>query len=315
MKEHNRIDRQRPRGKGQVALLRALILTSLLTGLIKVVAGQGAQQVQGAQYPFGFDQFEQSYSLINPAYIGQKGDLGIDLVSQVSGNSRGEVASYFATISYRINKQKEGNPQYIGLNLYADRAGPFLSATRFYGMYAIDIALNDSLTLSGGLAAGGLNYQADPTPRSPGGSALSADAKGGIWLDGEKYYIGVSINQALNNRITPFEEPLQLDRHFNFTAGGDVDLGEDFALRLSGIIRTGNAEQELLNILLKIKETISGGFAYRFRRKQVVPKVGFSGVRIGNNELQARVSAKLGLPGRQAKAFQTIGLSVSYNVR
>ncbi len=293
-----------------------LVLTSLLTGLIEVVAGQGAQQVQDSYYPFGFDQFEQSYSLINPAYIGQNGTLGIDLVSQVDGNARGAVASYFTTISYRINKQKNRNPQHIGLSLYTDRQGPFLSATSFYGMYAIDIALNDTLTLSGGLAAGGLNYQVDPTRRSPGGSDFSADAKGGIWLDGEEYYIGASINQALNNRITPFEQPLQIDRHFNFTAGGDVDLGQAFALRLSGIIRTGNEEQELLNLLLKIKETIAGGFAYRFRRKQIVPKVGISGVAIGNNELQARVSTKLGLPGEQAiGAFQVIGLSVSYNVR
>lgn len=246
------------------------------------------------------------------------GSFGIDLANQFSGNTQGEVATFFSTISYQIADQNQGNPQHIGLNIYNDQNGPNISRTRFYGMYSVNVALNDSITVSGGLAIGGISYSIDATTGSvatAGNTAYAPDAKGGIWLKGNRFYLGISLNQALNNQITPSRDPIQIERHFNFTGQQRIPISQNLNLNLSANLRTGpNREEEgFLGINLRVKNKLDAGVSYQVNRAQIIPKIGIFDVNIGNQKLDAMASLRIPAPWSLGfRDLRALGLSASY---
>lgn len=271
-------------------------------------------------YPVQFDQFQRSYPFTNPAYVGQNGPLGINLGSQFTGNTSGQVATFFSTLSFRIQDQKKGNSQYLGLNVYNDQQGPKISTTRIYGMYAIKVELKDSLTLTGGIAGGALAFTIEPTGgpvATAGNTAIAPDAKGGVWLQGNTSYMGVSLNQAFNNDLTPFRTPIRLERHFNFTAGKKVRLNKRFAISGAANMRTGShiALQVILSTRLHIRESLEAGVAYHVNRAQIIPQIGIKSIQIGKHELTAAASYKIVAPwSRRLSALRALGLSINYRM-
>lgn len=291
----------------------------LLACLIQPSTGLTQTSPQDYIYPLQFDQFQQTYTVTNPAYIGQKGPLGIELGSQFSGNTQGEVATFFSTLSFRISDPKKGNRQYVGLNVYNDQIGPKISQTRFYGYYAISVELNDSLTLTGGLGGGGVAYTIEPTSgpvATAGNTAIALDAKGGIWLKGDQAYLGISLNQAFNNDLTPFQRPIRLERHFNFTAGKRIRLNKQFAISTAANLRTGPhiQVQGILHTSLIIRKVVEAGFAYQVNRAQIIPQVGLKQIQLGKNRLNMKASYRISAPwSRGFQDFRSLGLSIGYN--
>lgn len=296
----------------------------LLAGLIQPSTGLAQTGPQDYIYPIQFDQFQQTYSVTNPAYIGQNGPFGIDLGSQFSGNTQGEVATFFSTLSFRISGPKNGNRQHIGLSVYNDQQGPKISQTRFYGYYAISVDLNDSLTLTGGFGGGGVAYSIEPTGgpvATAGNTAIVQDAKGGIWLKGNEAYLGISLNQAFNNELTPLQRPMgrpiRLERHFNFTAGKRIPLNEQFAIKTSANLRTGPhiEGQGILHTSLIIRNSLEAGFAYQVNRAQIIPQVGLKQIELGKNHLNVKASYRVTAPwSRGLQDFRSLGLSIGYNM-
>ncbi len=290
----------------------------LLAGLMQASSGLAQTGPQDYIYPIQFDQFQHTYTVTNPAYIGQNGPFGIDLGSQFSGNTQGEVATFFSTLSFRISNPKKGNRQYVGLTVYNDEIGPKISQTRFYGYYAISVELNDSLSLTGGLGGGGVAYTIEPTGgpvATAGNTAIVQDAKGGIWLKGHQAYLGISLNQVFNNELTPFQRPIKLERHFNFTAGKRIRLNKQFAINTSANLRTGPhiEGQGILHSSLIIRKTVEAGFAYQVNRAQIIPQVGLKQIKLGKNHLNVKASYRISAPwSRGLQDFRSLGLSVGY---
>ena len=271
-------------------------------------------------YPVQFDQFENSYPFTNPGYIGQNGPLGINLGSQFTGNTGGQVATFFSTLSFRVQNEKKGNPQFIGLTVYNDQQGPKISSTRLYGMYDITIALEDSLTLTGGLAGGGFAYTIEPTSgpvATAGNTALAPDAKAGLWLQANEAYLGISLNQAFNNNLTPFRVPIQLERHFNFSAGKTVNINKELAIRGAGNLRTGPhiEMQGILSAKIEIGQNLAAGFAYQVNRAQIIPQIDLKRIQIGKHHLRAAASYKVAAPwSRRLSDLRALGLSIHYKM-
>lgn len=147
------------------------------------------------------------------------------------------------------NKQRKVG---MGGYLFTDIVGP----TRRTGIsfsYAYHMKLNDKGTkLSLGLSAGLLQFAIDGakiTLRDPADLVISngyqsvivPDLGFGAYFYSDKYYIGASVPQIYPAKLKFFDYTTgglsRLETHFYFTGGYRFDLGEDFAIEPSTVVK------------------------------------------------------------------------------
>jgi len=273
-------------------------------------------QDNDAHFPIRFDQFNQTYSWVNPAYIGNNEHLGVKLGNQFYGNSLGPVYTVFSTMHLQVNNAgnaAQANDHFMGLNLYRDQEGQFIGRTRAYLLYAIRIPLTEELSITGGVGAGGLNYTVAGTQVSRGNSVFVSDLKGGGWLNGENFYLGASVNQAFNNTFTPISQTISLSRYYNFAAGGTLTLSPEIDLNPNvQYLFSSDREPGLhLNLLTTIRNKLAGGLTYHHKRS-FVPMLGIRNVGVGNGNFEAMVSYRIPIGRYVYTGLRTYELTVGY---
>ncbi len=203
-----------------------LLLTSLFAG------GVNAQQLpQYTQYLFN------EYA-VNPAVA------GTEPYYEVRSNHRYQwVGITDAPRTYTLSAHGPSKDRKMGFGgyLFTDIVGP----TRRTGMqlsYAYHLKLGENLKLSAALAAGVLQFQIDASKitfednkdeaiNNELYSELNPDAKFGLHLYTDKWFIGAVAPQLLQNKLGMFELPTTLSRledHYIVTGGYTFDIGDKF---------------------------------------------------------------------------------------
>lgn len=142
-----------------------------------------------------------------------------------------------------------------GAFLYGDVAGP-ISRTGLNLSYAYHIPFNREISSSVGITAGAQQYLFDANrlhladnsnhqdPVTMGGSQKTVipDVSLGYYLHSKKFFAGVSLAQALGNKIFKYEVSdleanSKLYRHLFFSAGYNFEINRQFTLAPSTLIK------------------------------------------------------------------------------
>ncbi len=209
--------------------------------LFVLTLGSGVHAQQRPQYALYF----QNNYILNPALSGIEEfyDTKLSYRSQWVGINGAPVTSYFSiqgpTSSATFNDAPRAHGG-IGATVIQDQTGPTGRLTA-NASFAYHVLLSESVKISLGLSGGVTQYtlkvnqlvfdQAfDPAAPKAGASQIVPDLTAGVWIYGEQFFVGGSINQLLPSQInygTSDKNPQNALRSHQFvTAGIRIPLGE-----------------------------------------------------------------------------------------
>ncbi len=210
---------------------------------------------------------------INPAYVGTKQwtNLNFTTASQWTGLD-GAPLTAVLSLEGPISQQNG-----LGVQIINDKIGAQYQQS-IYGSFSHILKLSENWKLSMGIAIGASYFTLDGTklnsseldPAVPQSSVntLRFDPKTGIFLYSDRFYAGFSVNDLLGDLIQSKKNVLitKQARHYYLTSGYVFDLGDNFKLKPSFLIRDDLKAQSTLDInnFLLYKETFWVGFTYRF---------------------------------------------------
>ncbi len=263
--------------------------------------------------PDTYDMFFQNYYLINPANtdtsqiivnMGHKSQTGI---------FHGVRQTYFDA-NFRIKSSGLNNRHYLGVQLLNNSEGDFFSRSRAYGRYSFDIRLSESYYLSGGLSFGAVNYVFKATQSSAGGSDITYDGNLGVWLVGNKFKLGTSMQQIFQKSLSPLNEEFVLRRVYNVNASYTFKI--NYYAELSTYLWYKYQEYSSANIQLAavvtLQKLVEFGANYRYQ-KGVVLMGGLKDIVIGTSRISLAMSYSTGILNYIAKGDNGIEIFIRYS--
>jgi type IX secretion system PorP/SprF family membrane protein len=219
------------------------IIHTLLFAATGLIAG--AQQL--AQYSqYVFNQFS-----VNPAVAGSKDclDMRLGYRQQWVGMDGAPVTGWVSMHGVIRAKGKPFQPNKHGVGVFieADDAGNF-GYTSFLLAYAYHVQMSRNFHLAMGLFGGvrqvklavgdlTLGNYADPVVGSSASTLVYPEITPGIWAYGKTAWAGISVHQALGNRIGDIGEQSRFSRHFMLSAGYRYRVGRKTAFVPSGLLK------------------------------------------------------------------------------
>ena len=235
--------------------------------------------VSRAQQIPQYTQYVFNHFSVNPAVAGSKDclDVRLGFRKQWVGFPGSPTTGWASLHGYIRPKGKPfvRNRHGIGAFIEADETGP-LGYTHFYLAYAYHVQMAKDYYLSLGLFAGikqekidvgAVNAQ-DPTDPalSNGGSVLVyPEIWPGIWLYSKNGWAGLSVPQALGNRIKDIGDNSRLTRHFLASAGRRIRLSKYIGLVPNTLLKLspGSPLAMDLNVFLEYRRKLGVGISYR----------------------------------------------------
>ena len=244
-------------------------LLSALALMFFSMSAYGQQEPMYSQYMFNMLN-------INPAYAGSRG--AISTVALYRNQWVGFPGAP-RTASFSFDMPLQNKKIGVGAQFYDDRIG-IERTTGFNAMYAFRFQFAGSGTLSLGLQAGLLNYQANYTEVNtyvPNDPAFSSNVRGilpafaaGVYYNSDKFYVGFSTPALLRTKIkynnaAEISSVTSRDLHLYLTAGTVFELNQDLALKPSMLIKavSGAPVEMDLNLNLWLQNKIAIGASYR----------------------------------------------------
>ena len=269
---------------------KTLILLAILTSA-NLVSGQQLAQ---------FSQYLHNPILLNPATSGVNNNVNLKLSyrDQWTGFTDAPKTSYFSidgtigggTKGSSLRSSRLGFTEVksgrkllshgIGGYIVSDTYGAFTN-TAGYVSYALHLNITEEIRMSLGLGAGMSAWQmdakkvevADPNDNtydylvSMGLRKSFFDMNSGIWVFSDKFYIGYSSEQLLQNHIRDIDIPAEtkVNIHHFVTGGYKFYLKNDLNITPSLMLKYMSPAPLTLdfNIKVNFKEQMWGGLSYR----------------------------------------------------
>lgn len=286
---------------------RVLFLIAFLTAFQPVFAQQDAM----------YTQYMFNTLAINPAYAGSRNVISATgIIRNQWAGIDGAPKTQTFTIDAPIEAKKIG----LGLQVFSDKLGK-TSNTGVTGSYAYRIRMDKaslSFGLQGSLSKFNADYSSielDPAGLSNDPAFMGKNTKSllnfgaGVYYNSDKFYIGLSIPELINNSFAGSQTNLNRQRlHVFFMSGYVFSLNNSFKLKPSVLLKEVNGAplQADFNTCLWIKDTFSIGAQYRTNADisglieiQVTPQIRFgysydhsttelSGFNSGSHEIMLR---------------------------
>lgn len=219
-------------------------MRKIVYSLLMLLPALGSEAQQLPQ----FSQYRLNDYVYNPAVAGAR-----PYYEAKSNNRYQWIGITDAPRTYILSVNGPHRNKKIGLGgcLFTDIVGP-TRRTGIHFTYAYHMKLNETMKLSLGLNAGLLQFMIDAskiTLRDPVDgvignqlqTVLLPDFGAGFYLYSEKFYVGVSAPQILQNKIRfadySYTSLSKLATHVYATAGYKFDIGEDFDLEPSAVMK------------------------------------------------------------------------------
>lgn len=215
-------------------LKRVNITISLLVVHISVVI---YAQPETVNYPVRFSQYYNSYSMVNPASIGEINSINFTMGNKRMLGNYSKISTYYLTFDTKLSRygnynfSNSGPYSSVGVNLYNDSEGMYLNRTRIYAVYAWHSSIAPRIKFSAGFELGGMNYSVKGTPLAGDGSDFAPDGSVGIWIYNQRFKSGISYHQLFNSSIQPLEEVAYLKPFLNVS--GQLYLIQEGPVNLS----------------------------------------------------------------------------------
>lgn len=213
-----------------------------------------------------------------------------------------DVRVFSAFGSVKIGEDDAGSN--LGLMMYSDQNGPFISKNRFYVHYVNHIKLKNDLRLSFGTLSGAVNVQL-------GGAGASVSAGGwlfstniGSMLSARNWFVGASIQQVFDQELKPIRGAIKFPLSYNVNGGMSKQLSIDYLFSLSSHVRyIPNSEVDVvINPILNYHKALFGSqLTFRkFIKANSIPTVaiigGIESLSYDSIDFDLIFSYNLGLP-------------------
>lgn len=248
------------------------ISTVILSLIATFIIGNRAQAQQVAMY----SQYMFNTLAINPAYAGSRNTISATALfrSQWTGIQGSPKTGTF-TIDAPLNNERIG----LGLQIFSDKLG-VTQTTGAVISYAYRIKMEEG-TLSFGLQGSANQFRAnfssvslDPSgiqndPAFRDVNKLLLNAGSGVYYNSEKFYIGLSTPELLDNKLSDnASDSVSTARqslHLFLASGYVFPLGTEFKIKPSALLKgvKGAPIQLDINATLWIKDVIAIGAQYR----------------------------------------------------
>jgi type IX secretion system PorP/SprF family membrane protein len=250
--------------------MRARILLLLLPLLVARARGQ--QISQYTQYVF--NQFS-----VNPAVAGSKDCLDVRLGFRKQWvGFPGAPTTGWASLHGSIRPKGKPfvkNRHGIGSFIESDETGA-LGYTHFYLAYAYHVQMAKDYFVSMGFFAGVKQQKldlgevdaidaSDPLLANDGSVIVYPEVWPGVWLYSKNGWAGLSINQALGNKVKDMGENTRLTRHFLASGGRRIRINRTMALVPSTMLKFSPKSPVALdlNVSLEYRRKLGLGVSYR----------------------------------------------------
>ena len=276
--------------------------------LFTILSMWSLQAINAQQKPH-YTQYILNQYIVNPAITGIENYVDVKLSHrhQWVGIQDAPVTTYFtmhgaigkkdyreSATSFSVPGQNPRGQSYweqyntpgphhgVGVQIVNDRTGP-LNRFAAYGTYAYHLGLNATTTLSAGFGVGVTNLSlntskldfgpisVDPAVASSGIlNTLKPDINAGLYLYTGNYFLGVSAQQIIPQRIDYSDNAVKKTEgkfipHLFGTAGYRFLIGEDFNFTPSVMVKYINPlpAQFELNAKLQFRDLVWLGGSYR----------------------------------------------------
>ena len=198
-------------------------------------------------YPMFSQYFFNNY-VINPAIAGTTEWYDVRTNHRYQWVGLTDAPRTFTLSAYGPNKKL--NMGFGGM-IFTDNVGP-TRRTGFQFSYAYHLKINRDVKLSLGLSVGLLQFMIDGhkiITHDPGDAvisnglqwAMAFDSQFGFYLYHDKWFIGGTVPQLTRSKLyffsTQFETGSQLWHHFMLNGGYKFDIGEDFQIEPSILMK------------------------------------------------------------------------------
>lgn len=242
----------------------------------------------GDDNPIVFDQFFQNYYLLNPASSDSSDRVQVSIGNRSLIGLFEGVNRLYVDGSVRLQRNPASSQfSRIGLLVIAYNDGAFIKRTRAYARYSWSTRLGVRSSISGGLAAGVVNYSFLGSQAGGGGASTAFDVNIGVWYIRRKLKVGVSYQQMTRSVIAPVNQKFELIPYLNFNAIYTSYLSAHIILHTHAYIRLQSQKKydvQLAPVFL-INEKIETGVNLRYKRGVAV-LFGVKSISIGEGNLR-----------------------------
>jgi type IX secretion system PorP/SprF family membrane protein len=225
-------------------------------------------------------QYMMNHFVLNPAAAGAQDHIPIAL------NFRQQWAGFNDAPNTQMISGNGALNESMGIGgiFYNDVTGP-LRNVGFQASYAYGFEVSDNSKLSFGITAALSQYfldsesfvLADEVDNTLNGAQLKSfnpDANFGAYWNGENFFAGLVVNQLMQSKFKFGDEIVDANRqvrHYFLTGGYTFDLGGDFLLEPSTLVKfVPNTPVAFdLNARLFYKENLWAGLSYRMQESAV----------------------------------------------
>ncbi len=251
--------------------MKKIIISSILA--IAVISGSAQQLTYNSQYM-------QNQFLINPAAA------GLFDYMQIAASFRQQWAGFNDAPRTQMlsANTKIGEKMGVGGIVYNDVTGP-LRNIGFQGSYSYHLKINEDSKLALGLSMSAaqhvldgssfnLNNAVDATLNGSSQKSFNIDATFGVYYYADNYFVGLSVPQLFQNKYkfgSTIEDLNRQVRHYYFSGGYKFDLGGDYKLEPSVLLKYVDAAplQFDINAKLYYKNNLWAGVSYRDKESVV----------------------------------------------
>lgn len=244
----------------------------LIVALALCLRGEAQQTSQYTQYVLNMFS-------INPAVAGSKDCIDVRLgFRQQWVGYPGAPTTGWASIHGSIRqkgKPYRANRHGIGAVVEADNTGP-LGYTTFALAYAYHIQMAKDYYMSFGLF-GGVKQEKldvgqinvvnnnDPLLTSKGSVLVYPEVTPGLWIYNKSSWMGLTLEQVLNNKMKDLGEDSRSSRHFMLTLGRRYRVSKTFSVVPSTLLKFSPASPVALdlNVMMEYRKQVGLGISYR----------------------------------------------------
>jgi hypothetical protein len=215
-------------------------------------------------YPEQFTSYFFNYSCINAAYIPEDKKSELLFHTKLRSGVYNDISTIYASFQNTF-KSKDNKRHSIRLNLCNEKEGPYISTSRLYGNYALNIKINQNLDFFGGITMGIVNPNYN-TPTKTVETTL-VDGSLDVIVKYKNSLIGIASKQILNSTSSIFPS-IVLKRFYNFNLENKLVLSPKLDLKTYVLLRyfTEIPYQFNYSNALIYNDYIEVGSGYRLKR-------------------------------------------------
>ncbi|PKP22169.1 MAG: hypothetical protein CVU05_05085 [Bacteroidetes bacterium HGW-Bacteroidetes-21] len=176
----------------------------------------------------------------------------------------------------------------VGGYIYNDKFGP-ISRIGIHGAFSYHLKINHDLNLSLGLSLSAFQYKISESNLNiinPNDAAITGktestwapDANFGMYLYHQNYYVGLASSQLIQYKLKlgDYNNLGKMVRHYYITGGYKFDLGKEFELEPSVLLKNTEQTPMQLDANLRVYYKKNYWLAFSYRHKDAsVAMIGF----------------------------------------